>query len=104
MSNTKTVAEQIRKQKHIYICLVTHFRSEDTQTESEGIEKDIPCKCKELWGINIYMGENRLFLSFLAAPQHMDFLGQGSDPRHSCNLCYSCTNIRSFNPLCQAGD
>ena len=30
------------------------------------------------------------------------FLGQGLNPSRSCNLCHSCSNTRSFNPLCQA--
>ena len=34
------------------------------------------------WGICFFF----FFSSFLAAPQHMEFLGQGSDPSHSCNL------------------
>ena len=41
---------------------------------------------------------------FLAAAWHVEFPGEGSDPSHSCNLCYSCSNARSFNPLCQARD
>ena len=34
-----------------------------------------------------------LFFSFLASPWHMEFLGQGSDPSHSCG-----TYTTSFNP------
>ena len=47
----------------------------------------------------------RLFFFFplLATPQHMEFPGQGSDPSQSCNVCHSCSNTGSFNPLCQAG-
>ena len=37
-------------------------------------------------------------LSLLAAPRPMEFLGQGSNPNHSCNLCYSCGNTGSFKP------
>ena len=44
-----------------------------------------------------------LFL-FLAAPLHVEFLGQGSDPRCSCSLHCSYSNARSFNPLCWAGE
>ena len=40
--------------------------------------------------------------SFLAIPRHMEFLGQGSGLRHSCDLCSSCSNTGSFNPLFQA--
>ena len=43
------------------------------------------------------------FFSFLASPWHMELPGQGSDPSLSCNLCHSCSNIRSFNPLCRSG-
>ena len=32
------------------------------------------------------------------------FLGQGLNPSQSCNLRCSCSNARSFNPLCWAGD
>ena len=41
------LAEWIVKQDP-YICYVqeTHFRPRDIQTESEGMEKDIPCKWK----------------------------------------------------------
>ena len=31
--------------------------------------------------------------SFLAAPWHVEFLGQGSDPSHSCDLSHSCTML-----------
>ena len=44
------------------------------------------------------------FFSFLAAPEHMEFRGQRSDPICSYELCLSCGNTRSFNPLCWAGD
>ena len=45
-----------------------------------------------------------LFFFFLAYPRHVEFLGQGSDLSHSCNLWHSCSNVRSFNSLHQAGD
>ena len=41
---------------------------------------------------------------FLATLWHVEFLGQESHLSHCCNLCYSCSNARSFNPLCRAGD
>jgi len=44
------------------------------------------------------------FLPFLAAKQHMEFLGQGSDPSHSCYLSRSCGNAGAFNPPCPARD
>ena len=42
------------------------------------------------------------FFSSIPSLQHMEFPGQGSDPSCSCNLhlCHSCSNARSFNPLC----
>lgn len=43
------------------------------------------------------------FFSFLAAPQYVEFLGQGLDPSGSCDLCCSCGNSGSFNPLCHPG-
>ena len=43
----------------------------------------------------IQLYSKRIFVfPFLAAPPHMDFLGQGSDPSHSCNLSHSCCNAR----------
>ena len=48
------------------------------------------------WRMTIFF-----FFSFLATPRHMEFLGQGSDPSHSCDPHRSCI---SFNPLCWAGD
>ena len=56
------MAEWIQKQDQ-YICRLqeTHLRSKDTQTESEGIEKGIPCKrkSKESWHSNAYIIQNR---------------------------------------------
>ena len=43
-------------------------------------------------------------LSFLAALQQMEFPGQGWDQHCSFDLSHSCSNARSFNPLCQAKD
>ena len=46
--------------------------------------------------------ENRIFFSlfffspFLAAPWHMEFPGQESDPSCSCDLSHSCNNTRSL--------
>ena len=49
------LAEWIQKQD-LYICYLqeTHFRPQDTQTESETMEKYIPCKweAKESWSSN----------------------------------------------------
>ena len=36
------------------------------------------------------------FFFFLAAPWLMEFLDQGSDPRHSCHLSCSCSNTGSL--------
>ena len=44
------------------------------------------------------------FFLFLVALQHMEFLGQGSDPSPSCDLHRSYGSTRSFNPLCWAGN
>ena len=40
---------------------------------------------------------------FLAAPKHMEFPSQGSDPSRSCDLYCSYGSARPFNPLGQAG-
>ena len=39
-----------------------------------------------------------LIFSFLASLWHIVFLGQGSDPSHSCNLPHSCGNSRPTVP------
>lgn len=36
----------------------------------------------------------------MTTPWHIEYLGQESDLRHSCNLCCSCHKAGSFNPLC----
>ena len=41
-------------------------------------------------------GENLTILFFLATPGHMEFLGQGSELSHSCNLSCSYSNARSL--------
>ena len=41
--------------------------------------------------------------SFFFSFWHMEFLGQGSDPSRGCDLRCSCSNARSFNPLCWGG-
>ena len=45
-----------------------------------------------------------IFFSFLATPRHIEFPDQRSDLSCSCNLCHSCGNTRSFNPLRWTGD
>ena len=49
-------------------------------------------------------GASFFFSFFLAALQPMEFLGQGSDQGHGCNLCHSCGKVVSFNLLAWAGD
>ena len=47
----------------------------------------------------IYFPIHFLFVclfSFLAAPRHMEFMGQGSDPSHSHDLSHSCSNAGSL--------
>ena len=55
----KRLAEWIQKQDPYICCLQeTHFRPRDPlQTESEGMEKDIPCKwkSKESWSSNSHI-------------------------------------------------
>ena len=56
-------AEWIQKQDPHTCCLQeTHLRSKYTQTESEGMEKGIPCKwkSKESLRSNTYIRQNRL--------------------------------------------
>ena len=40
--------------------------------------------------------------SFFSTPQHMEFLGLGSDQSYSFDLCCSCNNARAFTPMCPA--
>ena len=46
----------------IYCLQETHFRSKEIQIESEGMEKDIPCKWKQnrSCGSNIHIRQTRL--------------------------------------------
>ena len=44
------------------------------------------------------------FSSFGQTHSIWKFPGQELNPRHSCDLCCSCDNARSFNPLCQGGE
>ena len=43
------------------------------------------------------------FFFFLAAPWHMEFLGQGSAPSCSCNLSHSCGNTGSLTHCIRPG-
>ena len=51
------------KKKDPYICCLqeTHFRPQGIQTESEKMEKYIPCKweAKESWSTNLHIRQNR---------------------------------------------
>ena len=49
---------------------------------------------------------SRIFhlFSFLPTPRHIEFPGQKLDASCSCDLCHSCGNTRSLNPLCQSRD
>ena len=61
----------------------------------------IPRIYKELLQVNTNYPIRIFFLFFfLATPQHVEYLGEGSDPSLSCNLYHNCANARSFNPLC----
>ena len=56
------LAEWIQKQDPYICCLQeTHFRPKDTQTESERMEKYIPCKweAKESWSGNLHIRQNK---------------------------------------------
>ena len=62
-TKTHGLVEWIQKEDPYICCLKeTHFRPSDTHTESEGMEKDIPCKwkLKESWGSNSYIRQYRL--------------------------------------------
>ena len=57
------LAEWIQKQDPYICCLQEiHFRPQDIQTESEKMEKYIPCKqeAKESWSSNPHIRQNRL--------------------------------------------
>ena len=55
------LAKWIQKQDPYICCLQeTHFRPQDIQTESERMEKYIPCKweAKESWSNNTHIRQN----------------------------------------------
>ena len=57
----------------------------------------VPCKqLKHHW-------LHHFFLIFLAAPQHIELPGQGSDLSCICNLHCSCGNTRSLTPCARPG-
>ena len=47
----------------------------------------------------------KIYIYFFGGAPHGTWssLGQVSDPSYRCDLHCSCSNARSFNPLCQAG-
>ena len=53
-------------------------------------------KQKAFWGPQFFF-----FIFRKNKQHHIEFSGQGSDPRHNCNRF---SNTGSFNPLCQARD
>ena len=66
-----------------------------------------PCSCRTVSpgsGPPYQLPPPRRYLSFsfLAAPRHMEFPGQGSDPSRCCDLSCRCGNARAFDPLCWA--
>jgi len=57
------LVKRIQKQdSYLWYLQDTHFSSKETQTESQGIEKGIPCewKSKESSNSNTYTRQNRL--------------------------------------------
>ena len=51
----------------------------------------------------LLMDEQRKFISFLASPWHMEFLGQGSDLSCSCDLSCRCSNASSLTHYARLG-
>ena len=70
-----------------------------TGTESGSLMSPAPSMVLGSW----WELHNYLFYFFMATPTGMKFPSQGLNPSCSCNLCHSCGNARSFNPLHQAG-
>ena len=44
------------------------------------------------------------FFFFFGCPWHTEFLGQGSDPSHSCDLSCSCSSAGSLTHCARTGD
>ena len=51
-----------------------------------------------------YYHQLRLEFFFLATLWHMEFLGQKSDPSHSCDLSHTAVVMWILDPLCWARD
>ena len=52
---------------------------------------------------SLAMSFNFFFFFFLATPWHMEFLGQGSDLSHNCDLCPNCCNAGSLTHCVRLG-
>ena len=64
-------------------------------------EKDVTAENREIRRLSLVC----FFFFFTCHTYSMwTFLGQGFNLSHSCDLCHSCGNAGSFNPLHQAGD
>ena len=72
---------------------------EDTD-EQPGEESELKSFCSSGTGVHRLP---TVYLSVLAAPWHMEFLDQGSDPSHSCDLSHSCSNAGSLTHCARPG-
>ena len=61
----------------------------------------IPLRCKLSFYNNFYISLNKIIFYGCT---HGKYPGQGLNPRHSCDLCPSCSNATSLNPLLRAED
>ena len=52
----------------------------------------------KMFGFYCVQFRELFFFSFLSAPRHMGFPGQGSDPSHGCSLSCSCSNTLTTVP------
>ena len=100
--------EAMRPQKQIRVeeCRQWPKREEGKNEISpdppEGVQ---PCSHLKLSGLqNGECIHFCFYFYFHACTRIWKFLGQGLNPSHSYDLCHSCGNARSFNPLCQTGD
>lgn len=56
---------------------------------------------------SLCISELSFLLFFFSVPPSSDiwkFLGQGSNPSCSCDLCHSCSDARSLTQLCHSGN
>ena len=56
--------------------------------------------------MSVSAGSGLVWFGFVAAPTAYgsSWAREGLNPSRSCDLHHSCSNARSFNPLCQAED